>query len=315
VPPAVAVVVATHERPARLARLLAALRAQTLSPQRFEVVIVDDGSGPSTAAVLDAERSRARLDLRALRLDRPLGPAGARNRGWRAARAPLIAFTDDDCAPAPGWLQAALEAARRNPGAIVQGRTLPDPTELGGRPLTERTIRIEALALSFQTCNMLYPRDLLKRLGGFDEHFGPRSVGEDTELAWRALRSGAKATFASGALVHHAVEQLGYLGTLRDAGRWAEVARLFSLQPAARAILDHRVFWNVWHYLLVRSLLALAAPAWLRRALLRRHLGALRRRAASAGAGRWAVPYLLLYDTIELGAVLRGAARQRTLVL
>jgi hypothetical protein len=75
------------------------------------------------------------------------------------------------------------------------------------------------------------------------------------------------------------------------------------------------LFWNVWHYLMWRSLVALAAPVWLRRLVLARHLFELRRRAREQGAGAWAVPFLVLHDAVECWAVARGAIRSRTLVL
>jgi len=62
--PLVSVVVSTYNRPVRLTRLLASLRAQTLGPENFEVVVVDNGSGPETAEVLAAERGRGGLALR-----------------------------------------------------------------------------------------------------------------------------------------------------------------------------------------------------------------------------------------------------------
>src|SRR3954453_18710822 len=67
------------------------------------------------------------MELRVIRPDPGGGPAAARNEGWRAARAPLVAFTDDDCQARPGWLEAGLRAARENPGAFVQGPTEPIP--------------------------------------------------------------------------------------------------------------------------------------------------------------------------------------------
>ena len=80
-------------------------------------------------------------------------------------------------------------------------------------------------------------------------------------------------------------------------------------------MLYRGLFWNVWHYLLWRSVLALLAPRWLRRLLLARHLAELRKRAREAGAGRWAVPFLLAHDAVECWAVARGALRYRTPVL
>jgi len=277
--------------------------------------VVDDGSGSATAAQLEAERAAGDLDLIVLGHDTPRGPGAARNLGWPAARAPLVAFTDDDCVPEPGWLAAGLAAHRRQPEAIVQGRTEPEPAELHhGGPLA-RTLRSVELGPQYPTSNMFYPRELLERLGGFDEGFGLRPGGEDTDLAWRAIELGRPAVLAPDALVRHAVERLGLARTLREGTRWTATTRMFARHPATRQMLDHRIFWNVWHYLLARSLLALLLPRGPRAILLARHLVALHRRARSLGAGPWAIPVLLAYDAVELGSVARGAARHRTLVL
>ena len=313
--PLVSVVVSTFDRPQRLTRLLAGLRAQQLPPEQFEVIIVDNGSGPETGAALELERESGRLQLRTIRHQVTRGPAGGRNSGWRCARAPLVAFTDDDCVPDPAWLQAGLRAAGERPGAIIQGRTEPDPRELAGDSLLSRTVSVSALGPQYETCNIFYPRGALETLGGFDERFGLRPAGEDTDLAWRALERGYEATFAPDALVHHAVQRLGMLGTLRDATRWGACARLFAVHPQTRAILHRRLFWNVWHFLLLRSALALLAPRWLRRLVLTRHALSLRARGRRAGAGIWSVPFLLLHDAIETAAILRGALRHRTIVL
>jgi glycosyltransferase involved in cell wall biosynthesis len=314
--PLVSVVVSTYERPERLAMLLRALRRQTLAREEFEVIVVDNGSGSATGAVLAEEQRLGALPLKTIRHDRTLGPGGGRNSGWRAAAAALVAFTDDDCEPAPGWLAAGVLVAGQNPGAIVQGRTEPNPGELRSRTLTSRSVTIVDRSPQYETCNIFYPRALLGRYDGFDQRFGLRPAGEDTELAWRAIADGVQVAFAPDALVHHAVHELGFAGMVRDATRWGACARLFATRPQARAILYRGVFWNVWHYLLVRSAVAvLLAPPFVRRLLLRRHWLALRRRAAAAGAGSWAIPYLLVYDAVETAAMARGAVRSRTPVL
>ena len=130
---AIAVVAATHDRSGRLAALLDALRAQTIGTERFEVVIVDDASSDDTRELLADAVQRGDLALTVLRHDSPRGPAAARNAGWRTASAPIVAFTDDDCRPSPGWLEAGLRAmaatANGTGEAIVQGLTEPDPRE------------------------------------------------------------------------------------------------------------------------------------------------------------------------------------------
>jgi len=315
-PPHVSVVVPTHDRPERLAAALAALRAQTLAPDAFEVIVVDDGSvTPGTQTVLAEEERRGLLQLRSVRHAPARGTSAGRNSGWRAARAPLVAFTDDDCVPQPNWLTEALAVARRHPGHIVQGRTEPNPAELGHRGVFSRTISVQTLGPQYEACNILYPSAVLERLGGFDESFGPFSVGEDTDLAWRALEAGERTVFAPEALVFHAVHELGPLRTLREATRLAQTSVVFARHPPARAMLSRRLFWNGWHYLVIRSIIALALPRPLRRFLLTRHALQLAARARAAGAGPWAVPFLLLHDAIETGAVLRGSLRYRTLVL
>ncbi|MGI8507615.1 MAG: glycosyltransferase family 2 protein, partial [Solirubrobacteraceae bacterium] len=243
------------------------------------------------------------------------GPAGGRNAGWRLARAPLVAFTDDDCAPAPGWLACALAVAADHPGAVIQGPTKPDPAGLAFDGLLSHTVTIERLGPQYETCNIFYPRALLERLDGFDERFGLRPAGEDTDLAWRAIESGCETVFAPDAVVFHAVQRLGVRGALSVAARWSAGMRVFADHPQARSMLYRRVFWNVWHYLLWRSLLALAAPAWLRRLLLARHAVELGRRAREQGATASAIPFLVLHDAVECWVVARGAIRHRTLVL
>jgi glycosyltransferase involved in cell wall biosynthesis len=314
--PRVSVVVSTYNRPERLAKLIESLRAQTLDPDAFELIVVDNGSGPQTGEVLEAaKRHPGPLRLHTLRHEFTHGPGGGRNAGWRVARAPLVAFTDDDCRPDPGWLAAALATAGEHPGSIVQGPTRPDPMEVARDGLLSHTVTIERLGPQFETCNIFYPRQLLEALGGFDESFGLRPAGEDTDLAWRAIAAGSRPVWAPDAVVWHAVEPVGVRGQLRVAARWGDGARVFADHPGARAMLYRRVFWNVWHYLMWRSLLAIAAPAWLRRLVLARHLLELRTRARRANAGAWAIPFLIVHDAVECWALARGALKARTLVL
>ncbi len=80
-----------------------------------------------------------------------------------------------------------------------------------------------------------------------------------------------------------------------------------------------RYFWNVWHYLVWRSVLSIPAPRWLRRLVLARHALSLTRRARDAGVRGpsllAAVPFLAIHDAVECAAIAHGALRARTLVL
>src|SRR3954470_6358165 len=93
----VSVVVPSHERPLRLRWLLNALEEQTLPRDRWELVVVHDSRGEETATLLDGHPLTEAGVLRHERLEPGTGtPARQRNVGWRRARAPLVAFTDDD---------------------------------------------------------------------------------------------------------------------------------------------------------------------------------------------------------------------------
>src|SRR3954463_4274307 len=103
--PEISVVVPSHERPLRLRWLLNALEEQTLDRDRWELVVVHDSRGDETERLLDEHPLHAAGVLRHRRLEAGTGsPSRQRNVGWRMARAPLIAFTDDDCRPEPEWL-------------------------------------------------------------------------------------------------------------------------------------------------------------------------------------------------------------------
>jgi glycosyltransferase involved in cell wall biosynthesis len=324
---AIAVVAATHNRSERLAGLLDALRAQTIGIERFEVVIVDDASSDDTRELLADAVQRGDLALTALRHDSSRGPAAARNAGWRTASAPIVAFTDDDCRPSPGWLEAglrAMEATANGTGeAIVQGLTAPDPREADRLGPFSRSLNVPRLDHWYATANMFYARATLERLEGFDELTFSRPGGEDTDLAWRAIGAGVPAGFSDEARVWHAVHELGPLDRLRFATRWDETMAVFGRYPELRrATMIRGLFWKESHYHLARTLAGLLLPGRLRvigAYFALRYALLLWRRAHWQGDGKGGgpllVPYYLAENAIELVTALRGAARYRTPVL
>src|SRR4051794_24816927 len=108
----VSVVVPTYRRPDLLDRCLSALCLQELEPEDWEVVVADDAASEPTRR--QVERWAARSPMPVVYATPPAshGPAAARNAGWRAARGAIVAFTDDDCVPAPRWLPEGLAAFR-----------------------------------------------------------------------------------------------------------------------------------------------------------------------------------------------------------
>jgi GT2 family glycosyltransferase len=315
----VAVVVPTWNRSARLAQLLDSLGAQTVGANRFEVVVVADPGDDATAAVIARERERKRLQLNAVARESSWGPASARDAGWRASAAPVVAFTDDDCVPEPSWLEAGLRALAANPGAIVQGRTEPAPWELERLGPFARTVDIREPDPNFQCCNVFYARELLERVGGFDTADFDRWGGEDSDLAWRAIEAGARTAFAGEALVYHAVNELGPVGKLRVAARWKNAMLAYVRHPELRrAQFVKGVFWKGTHYHLVRAMSAVVLPRrlrFLRPWLVGPYLVALYGRARADRASLLLAPYYVVHDLIELWAVARAAVRHRSPML
>jgi GT2 family glycosyltransferase len=306
----------------RLRWLLNALEEQTLDRDRWELVIVHD-SGDDTERLLREHPLAAAGVLRHVRLPAGTGaPARQRNVGWREARAPLIAFTDDDCRPAPGWLEALLTAARQDGGAIVQGRTKPDPyeAEIMRWAPRARSMDVDPPGPHAQTCNILYPRDVLERIGGLDETF-PYPAGEDWDLAVRGRNAGAAFVGAPDALVYHAVDTFSLVSAIRFNRRWQSLALVWKRHPEERRVLFWGLFWKRRHaFLLVaaagvtlarhRPALALLTLPYIRDAMPHHGGGPLGRARASVELlGRAAV------DASEIWAMARGSLRHGTLVL
>jgi GT2 family glycosyltransferase len=317
--PEISVVVPSHDRPLRLLWLLNALEEQTLDRSRWEVVVAHDSRGPETEDLLRSHPLAAAGVLRHLTFDPGPGPAAKRNAGWRAARAPLIAFTDDDCRPPAEWLERTLEAARRHPGAIVQGATRPEPDEaelLAVAPHA-RTIDVTPPSPWAHTCNILYPREWLERVDGFDETL-PAAAGEDTDLALRARAAGAEYVGAPEVLTHHAVNDFTFIQLLRWLPRWQHGAYVVKRHPQVREHLPLGLFWKPSHvrlpFLLLGLLLArrhplfaLLALPWMKERLpYRGSSPRARLRALRELPGRAVI------DVVEMAVCARGAVRYRT---
>ena len=316
-----AVVVATRNRTGLLPRLVAALAGQHDAPP-FEVVLVDDASDDDTWATITALEKAGTLPLRGIRMTAQAGPAAARNAGWRNSSSRLVAFTDDDCVPAPGWLRTLVDALAEVD--IAQGTTLPDPAQRERLGPFSRTMEVTGPTGYFQTCNVAYRRATLEQVGGFDDEL--RQAGEDIELATRALAAGATTRFCADAVVHHDVRPSDLLEHLRATRRWGGIVLAGRKQPALRDRLHHRLLWKRSHApaLLAAAGLAVSAGAhgparllgavatlpYVRHRLVVEPLAHTRRRQRVL-----LLPAALVSDLTEVGVLAAASARYRELVL
>lgn len=243
--PLVSIVVPCFNNGHLLSGTLSCLRAQSLTEDRFEVLIVDDGSTDNTAGVV--KQLELPMNFHYLgRVNR--GAAAARNFGAAQSQARVILFLDSDVSAEPGLLQEHLSCHSRNSRALVVGRTRPmilsQPDsfwrimakDLYGFDFGEQELEIEFRHLISR--NLSLTKASFTEIGGFDETF-PKSGFEDTEFAYRAARQGHRVIYspsAAGVHQHH--------GTLRQTGEHLysyqiSAALLMQKQPAMRGVLPH----------------------------------------------------------------------------
>ncbi|MEX2459111.1 MAG: glycosyltransferase [Actinomycetota bacterium] len=326
--PFVSVVVSVQNRPGLIVRLLEAVEAQTYPRDRFEVVIVDNGSTDRTP---DAVREFGAASAATVRLvsKEATTVSDSRNRGVREARGEVIAFTDSDCRPTPAWLEEGVRGLAD--ADLVQGRTIADPSMPRG-PL-HRTVETSGEVGLFDTCNMFFHRAPFEAAGGFDPQFTrridlprPRSrqdygFGDDTEMAWRLIRSGHRVVHRPEALVHHHVFE-PHLDDLVMrtwlSGGFPSLVR--EIPELRERFLTGRVFLSpdrpyVWAGLAGLGLLArgrfvlgaagVGAYVWHR----------VTRGPGSSSERLRALPTLALMDGVTTAALAVGSMRARRLVL
>jgi glycosyltransferase involved in cell wall biosynthesis len=326
--PQISVVVPTRNRSHLLPRLVDALAAQE-GVDRWEAIVVDDGSTDDTAGVLARAAGHAPHLLRTVHTA-GRGAAAARNAGWRAARAPIVAFTDDDCRPEPTWLAGLLGAFAQ--ADVVQGVTAFEAAAAEGRGPFSQVVHVDRWTAQFETSNVAYRRALLERLGGFDERFEGDSFGEDVDLGWRAVEAGASTAFRPEAIVVHDVKRGRPIDELRAsvrAGRrWRHIGKVLRDHPGYRPHRLHRgPFLAATHpptLLALAGLLALArAPrrraAWVVAAAAfapwLRHRVVVEPRPGRRRNLPLVLPAAFVVDAVETLTVTASGIRYRTLVL
>jgi GT2 family glycosyltransferase len=199
----VSVVVPHYEALDDLARCLTALAGQTFPSDRFEIIVADNRSPCGSDAVRAVAASSAPGHARVI--DAPVRGAGpARNAGVAASRGALLAFTDCDCVPEPGWLAAgilALSSADIAGGGMAV--SVSDEKRLSGAEAFERVFAfnnrryVEDEKFTV-TANLFCSRAVFDAVGPF-----LTGVSEDVEWCHRAAGRGFTLAYAADAIVSH----------------------------------------------------------------------------------------------------------------
>lgn len=249
--PKIALVICTRNRVNQLQTCL-----ETLSRLRFdgpwELIIVDNGSTDGTRECLSAFAASFPSRLVLVTEDRP-GLGRARNRAWRASTAPVIAFTDDDCYPEPDFLTNALAVFDRESLGFAGGKILLfDPTDAPITINTSETVQYFAPdwfvpAGVIQGANMVFCRQALEDINGFDEYFGAGTPFpcEDVDAVLRVLAAGWKGKHDPGFTVYHhhrrkPGKDIESLTRVYAAARGAYYAKCLLFMPQRRQCLR---FW------------------------------------------------------------------------
>jgi glycosyltransferase involved in cell wall biosynthesis len=203
-PMVVSVIIPVYNDTERLARCLQALAQQSYPADRFEIIVVDNGSTPPAARTLAPQHPCVVF----AREPTP-GSYAARNRGIELAKGTVIAFTDSDCIPSPDWIESGVAALSATPNCgLVAGRidlffanaARPTAAELyervSGFPQEKYVVEFHFGA----TANVFTSASVIRIVGPFNPNL--RSGG-DLEWGERVHRAGYAQIYAPAAVVTH----------------------------------------------------------------------------------------------------------------
>ena len=250
------VIVPTYDRVAQLRTCLAGLAQLDYPREQFEVIVVDDGSAVPLADVIQPS-----VDGMAVTIVRipNAGPGAARNVGAARARGRFLAFTDDDCRPAPSWLRMLDASCARTPDRLIGGRTV-NALRQNSWSATSQVIVDMAYGFYnaepevprfFASNNMVMPADRYVAIGGFRSG-AFRIASEDREICDRWRHAGYGLAYAPDAVVEHA-HDLGLRSFCRQHFRYGRGALRYHQLRAQRR--SGRFWQDVPFYLQLPRLL------------------------------------------------------------
>ncbi len=214
------VLIATHNRARNLRECLENLRSLENPGGDWEILVADNNSSDETARIVHEFAATVEVPVRYI-FEGRRGKSFALNSGIQQARGSVIAFTDDDCLPAPGWLRSIVDEFARDPElGVLGGRVeLHDPRDqaiaiiLCAHRSEFDTRKVLEVASGTNEhggvigANMGLRRTAFERIGGFDIYLSVgtkrRAGAEDLDFVYRACRAGVKVSYSPAPLVYH----------------------------------------------------------------------------------------------------------------
>jgi len=226
---AASIVVPTKGRPQLLNRCIASLVLQRFDPERFEIIVVDDGPSDEVRDVVSGwieHTAEHGPHIRYIGSTGPHGPAAARNHGWRVARGAIIAFTDDDTIARADWLANGLREFDDDVQAVCGRIIMP----LAGTPTDYQLDAKNLETAEFVTANCFCRKAVLETLGGFDERFR-FAWREDSDLHFRLLDHQANIVHSTKAVMMHPIRPAGWGVSLQQVKKVQFDALLYKKHP------------------------------------------------------------------------------------
>lgn len=197
----VSVIIPTYNTATELIKCVEALQEQNFSKEKYEIIVVDDGSTDSTASILK---------------DYPVhyyyqknrGPASARNKGVEMSKGSIILFTDSDCIPAENWISEMVSSLQAPEIVGVKGVYRTAQRKLWARFAQVEFYERYRLLLKNDYIDMIdtysagYKKDTFLSINGFDTSFTSANH-EDTDLSYKMSLKGYKMVFNPKAVVWH----------------------------------------------------------------------------------------------------------------
>ena len=206
--PFISIVIPTYNRPDKLAECLESLTKLEYPRDSYEVIVVDDGSKISLESVV--ENFENQIEITLLKQTNA-GPATARNTGAKQAKGEFLAFTDDDCKPAPDWLNKIAACFAKKPDCLIGGKTINILSENPFSTASQELInylysyynRDPEQATFFASNNIAISKERFQIIGGFDTTY-PRAAAEAREFCDRWLQYGNQMIYVPEVNVYHA---------------------------------------------------------------------------------------------------------------
>src|SRR5687767_4808098 len=218
--PKISVVVCTYNREKFIGRALETLTGQTLSPGKYEILIIDNNSTDNTAFICREFKTRHALFNIKYLFEANKGLSFARNRGITEASSPIITYVDDDTEASPGFLENILNFFERHTGTVgIGGKVIPIYPDTGEPAWMNKYLHGFIGLVDYGEepksykppmkypagCNMTYTKEILQKAGGFNNQLTFRS--DDKHIFYQVKKLSSSIYYLPGAMVHHNIDR------------------------------------------------------------------------------------------------------------